>query len=168
MFLFVIYALAVWFAAFRWRRQILGLGAVIGGVLLLELFNVVHGRIASYWHYGDLLVVFRVVMYPYMVLVAMVGIYLALLPKELNRSEHACRACFYDLGALVDEMDDHTPCPECGTTIAEASTRKGRRDARRRARARARVAAGPLPAEHADAHPERQHADRQPGHHQPA
>ncbi|MEO1583801.1 MAG: hypothetical protein AAFR96_04415 [Planctomycetota bacterium] len=130
MFLFVVYALLIWYAAFRWRRHVAGVVTIVGGMIVMHLFNIVHGDIADSLGYDEN--IFRGLMYPYMGLVAAVGIYLFCFPKELPRGTLHCRACWYDLSDMEGEFTEHTPCPECGTTRAEARTGKGRRAAKRR------------------------------------
>ncbi len=129
MFLFVIYALFVWYAALRWRRRVAGFVVILTSLFGMHLFNMVHGDIADRFGYDEN--IFRGLMYPYMVLVAGVGFYLFLFPRELPRGRVHCRACWFDLSDHEDLTPD-TPCPECGTTAIEAKTRKGRRAARKR------------------------------------
>lgn len=140
MFIFVVYAIAVWFAAFRWRRRFLGIAIIVLSLVLLAFFNLMHYRVAAYFSYEALLPVFRVLMYPYMVFVGGLGLYLFSFPRELRRDVVQCRACWYDLDALVAESGESARCPECGATRDEARTRRGRRAARRRRHAISRVA----------------------------
>lgn len=129
MFLFVAYALIVWYASLKWRRRAAGLAAIIVALFGMHLFNMVHGDIARTFGYDEN--IFRGLMYPYMALVAGVGLYLFSFPRELPRGRVHCRACWFDLSDHEDLSPD-TPCPECGTTANEAKTRKGRKAARRR------------------------------------
>lgn len=129
MFMFVVYALLVWYAALRWRRRSAGILTIAAAMFGLHLFNLVHGDIARAFGYdAD---IFRGLMYPYMGLVAVIGLYLYSFPRELPRGRVHCRACWFDLSDH-EELDADTPCPECGTTPAEARSFKGRRTARRR------------------------------------
>lgn len=129
MFLFVIYAVFVWFAALRYRRRVGGIAILCGALFCLHLFNLVHGDIADVIGYDEK--VFRGLMYPYMVLVAAVGLYLFSFPRELPRGRVHCRACWFDLSE-IEHLGPDTPCPECGTTPSEARSLRGRRTARRR------------------------------------
>ncbi len=129
MFLFVAYALLVWFAALRWRRRLAGLAAIVASMFVLHLVNLVHGDVARAFGYDAN--IFRGLMYPYMGLVAAIGLYLFSFPRELPRGRVHCRACWFDLSDH-EELTPDTPCPECGTTQTEAKSLKGRRTARRR------------------------------------
>ncbi|MGP1272276.1 MAG: hypothetical protein ACTS22_02985 [Phycisphaerales bacterium] len=160
MFLFVLYAVAVWFVAFRWRRRAAGLAAIGVAVGALALFNLVHYRVAAFFEYDRYIAAFRVIMYPYMAFVGGIGLYLFSFPRELRRGAVQCRACWYDLGALADEAGRVARCPECGATPAEARTRKGRRQARRRLRAHAAPVSSLLAPHHAHRHAKSEHAER--------
>ncbi|MEO1717636.1 MAG: hypothetical protein AAFR76_11045 [Planctomycetota bacterium] len=129
MFLFVVYALVVWYASLRWRRRAAGFVVIVASLFGMHLFNMVHGDIAARFGYDEN--IFRGLMYPYMVLVAGVGFYLFSFPRELPRGRVHCRACWFDLSDHED-LTPETPCPECGMTAIEAKTWKGRRAARRR------------------------------------
>lgn len=159
MILFVAYALAVWFLAYQQRRRARALLVISGALLVLHTVNVAHGWVAARYDYTHLLPVFRVLMYPYMALVAAMGLFLAVMPRRLALVP--CRLCEYELHELTAELGPDVACPECGTTPSQASTRAGRRLARRRlalaGRAEQIVA---LPEEHPAAHPGDQHQQR--------
>ncbi|MEO1534932.1 MAG: hypothetical protein AAFS11_05160 [Planctomycetota bacterium] len=165
MFLFVAYALIVWYAALRYRRRAAGIACIIAAMFGLHLFNLVHGDIARTFGYDEN--IFRGLMYPYMGLVAAIGLYLFSFPRELPRGLVHCRACWFDLSDH-EELTPDTPCPECGTTPAEALSRKGRRIARKRLAAAEPVAeipglvlaTEPLPADDANRDAHKQHAHR--------
>ncbi len=145
MLLFVFFAVLVWYGAFTGRRRIGGIAALAAGMGLLFAVNMVHYRVAQMFGYEHLVPVFRVILYPYIVLVGSVGLFMVWLPIELPRGELHCRACTYDLSDLKVEVMGGDPCPECGATLAEAATRKGRRLARRRRHARSMQAPDPIP-----------------------
>lgn len=166
MHLFVVYAVTVWYVAFRWRRKLGGIAVIAAAMVGLHFFNLIHGDFAAMFAYDER--IFRGLMYPYMVLVAAVGLYLFSFPRELPRGRVHCRACWFDLSDHED-LDDDTPCPECGTTPAEARSRKGRRTARRRLARPQPLAEVPgiaitpddwSAADDAHGYPDQQHADR--------
>lgn len=161
MHLFVAYAVLVWFASFRWRRQLAGVAALVLAMIGLHLFNLVHNDAAAFIGYDPRM--FRGLMYPYMVLVAAVGLYLYSFPRELPRGRVHCRACWYDLSDHEDDFTPDTPCPECGVTPAEARSFRSRRHARKRlARARPpeEIHGIVLAADHPDGNADQQHTDR--------
>jgi hypothetical protein len=107
VFLFVIYAVAVWYLAIRHRRTWRGFVSVAAGVAFLVALAYLH---AYFWGYlGGLLRGFQVLLYPYTVLVGLVGLYVASLPR--NRNPHACQGCGYDRAGLTT---GNPACPECG------------------------------------------------------
>ncbi len=144
MLLFVFFAVLVWYGSFQGRRRLGGLAALAGGLFVLLMVNAVHFRIAQIFEYEELVPVFRVLLYPYIVMVMCVGLFLVTLPIDLPRGEINCKACRYDLTDLKQEVLDGDPCPECGATLAEAATRKGRRLARKRRHARSKLAPEPV------------------------
>lgn len=138
MLLFVFYAALVWYASFRGRRRVIGFAALAIGIFVLLVFNELHQVVAEAYDFDEYLVVFRVLLYPYIGIVALVGLFLVTLPIDLPRGELHCRACRYDLSDLKDEMALGLPCPECGMSAEDAATITSRRRARRRMRAEAR------------------------------
>jgi hypothetical protein len=113
MFIFVVYAMSVWFAAFKWRRRWESLAAVGLGALGLVIVAWVHYLLAV-WTDGDIrLAVLQSMLYPYAGLVVGVGLYLALMPRTLA-SPIRCLGCNYDMHSL-DEPD--AVCPECGRRL---------------------------------------------------
>lgn len=144
MLLFVFFAILVWYGSFQGRRRLGGIAALAGGMFVLLTVNAVHFRVAQIFGYEELVPVFRVLLYPYIALVGAVGLFMVTLPIDLPRGEIHCKACRYDLTDLKQEVLEGDPCPECGATIAEASTRKGRRLARKRRYARSRLAPEPM------------------------
>lgn len=114
MFAFVVYALAVWYAAFRWRREwrsLTSVGVGLGGIALVAWLHWVLGV----WSEGRIQVaVFQSMLYPYAGLVAMVGVYLSRLPRILTPSLR-CLRCNYDMRGL--EQEPEAVCPECGRRL---------------------------------------------------
>jgi hypothetical protein len=108
MFAFVVYAVLAWYLAFKWRREWRGFGVVLlslAGVALVAYFHICLNR----WTNGRIyLPVLQVLLYPYGVLVGMVGVFLAVLPL---RHKFSCRACGFELSGLES---DNPRCPECG------------------------------------------------------
>jgi len=145
MLLFVAYAVLVWYGAFSGRRRIGGIAAIGAGLFLLFIVNRVHYDVARVFGYEQLVPVFRVLLYPYIALVGSVGIFLVLLPIDLPRGDLHCLACRYDLSDLREEVESGSPCPECGATLAEAKTRRGRRLARNRRHALSKLPQESLP-----------------------
>lgn len=145
MLLFVFYAVLVWYGAFRGRRRPVGFAVLVGGVLFLLLVNRVHLEIARTFNYDEYVAVFRVLLYPYIILVGAVSLFLVMLPIDLPRGELHCKSCLYDLSDLKEEIFAGDPCPECGSTMQEASSRSGRRRARKRFHIRSRKEPGELP-----------------------
>ncbi len=109
MVFFVVYAVVTWYLAFMWRRRWragLVVALALVGLVSVSLFHlwlrdVSRGRI--------FLESMQVILYPYTVLVAGIGAYIAVLPR---RPESACAACGYDLQGLAGEPG--ALCPECG------------------------------------------------------
>lgn len=136
MILFVIYAALAWFAAMRWRRTLAAFAAVVaavGGLVLLAGFHL----LLNQWTGGRIFLPgLQMMLYPFTVLVGVIGFYLACLPRSIP--DASCRACEYDLRGLASER---AVCPECGRAPTDAQ--------------RALIANSPstLPADH-DAPPE--------------
>jgi len=111
MFAFAVYAVLVWAAAARWRRQwesFAWVGAAFAGLLLVAYFHY----LLSVWTHGQIyLPVLRSLLYPYTAVVVAVGVFIACLPTA-RRGRIECPRCAYDLHGL---QDDHVnSCPECG------------------------------------------------------
>ena len=163
MLLFVVYAVLLCYGAFVGRRRFGGFAAIAAGMLVLVMVNTVHGHIARVFHYEQLLPVFRVLMYPYMGLVFVCGMFFAMLPIELPRGELHCRLCRYDLTDLLEEMYAGGRCPECGATLAQTHTRKGRRLARMQQRVRNLSEPEPMPGLRTRLHPLAHHDESHSG-----
>lgn len=113
MFVFVIYAVMVWYLAARWRRRWAGFAAVFGGLMLLLLLAWLHIQI-YYWTDGAIgLPVLQILLYPYIMLVFGIGLFTACLPRAALPGQ--CLFCRYDLSGLESET---TICPECGIDLA--------------------------------------------------
>lgn len=127
MFLFVAYAVAVWFAAFHYRRRLPAVPLLIVTVGVLWALIHLHGRIATLAGIGHLIPIFRSIMWAYTGIVAAGAVFLATLPRVT--SVRPCRVCGYELDGVGDGA---SVCPECGAMPDESATAQGRRRVRRR------------------------------------
>jgi len=149
VFVFVVYAVGVWYFAAVYRRRWPGFLAVLIGFLGLALVNYFHGRLNDWTNGAIILPVLRHLMYPYTALVVGAGLYAACLPRR--EPEGACPACGYSLlGLPHDEVE---LCPECGASIgghrrgaAPGASHEPRTLATWRAHARERRGGGRAPA----------------------
>jgi len=121
MIFFLFYAAFVWYLCFRYRRRWAGFACVGVGVLIVwlvaQFFHLMHHwiRAANPDRYDphddgrlfDFLLIVEAVM------VAVVGLYLACLPRHI--AVRPCRRCKYELAGLENE---NPTCPECGLTFA--------------------------------------------------
>lgn len=116
---FVGYAVIVWWLTCRHRRTPLGFGVLLAGVAGLMIVNWLHYEFGQWSKsidpedQGIFLPVLQSIMYPYTGLVAMVGLYLAVLPAS-HPPDH-CNACGYDLRGVPARA---RVCPECGQRFA--------------------------------------------------
>lgn len=109
MFVFVIYAVAVWYFAIRHRRRWRGFCAVAVGIAGLVFISYLHIQL-SRWTNGRIYIqALQVLVYPYTVMVGLVGLYGACLPRA--RNPRACLGCGYDRSGLAA---GNPVCPECG------------------------------------------------------
>lgn len=119
MMLFPAYALVVWYFAMKWRRMWRGFAAVVLGTLGVHFVAMLYMKI------GPLFGMSRVesmllLLYPFAGIVAVVGLYLVLLPRVAHE---ACRRCGYSLHGLeARARDGLIVCPECGCRHAVAQT----------------------------------------------
>lgn len=113
MFALIAYAVLVWYGALRWRRNWRGVAAVVLGVLGVVVTGYLHYMLNEWTHGRVYLRVLQVLLYPYGVLVAAVGFFIAALPRVYSGAQ--CRTCGYDLRGL--ETNDRV-CPECATKHA--------------------------------------------------
>jgi hypothetical protein len=109
VFLFVIYAVVVWYFAIRYRRNWRAFAAVVAGVAGLSVLAYLHIRLSRWTHGRIFLPQLQVLLYPYTVLVGVVGFYAACLGHRYNPA--ACLGCGYDRTGL---MRANPVCPECG------------------------------------------------------
>lgn len=179
---FVFYAALVWWAGYHWRRRWLGFAWVSLGFAGLVCMAWLHWRLSEWTHGRIYLPVLQVLLYPYTLLVAAGGVFMASMPKMLP---YRCASCGYDLEGLEGNL---AVCPECGRThamayhVGEACHACGAHIDQRRVPAGGVVTCRPcglvhfvprrVPAASAAhgpvQHPRRQHQHGQPGDHQPA
>jgi hypothetical protein len=120
VFAFVVYAVAIWFAAAKWRRQWRSFAWVIAGGIGLCLIALFHYQL-NIWTGGRIyLRVLQVLLYPYTVLVVGMGLYIACLPRQIKATV-PCPACEYDLAGL--DLPGLL-CPECGMSYEYAVARQ--------------------------------------------
>jgi hypothetical protein len=112
VFAFVVYAVAVWYAAARWRRRWEAFAWILAGFGGLALVAYFHWRLNIWTHGTIYLPVLRVLLYPYTALVVGVGLFIAMLPRRVIPWAH-CPGCLYDLRGLDAPVES---CPECGMT----------------------------------------------------
>jgi len=109
LFLFIIYAVGIWFAAGRWRREWRGLLSVVGGVAGVLLVGYLHIRLNEWTKGGIYLPVLQSILYPFGALVGFVGLFIVTLPRTQIPS--SCSRCGYD---LQGQEESPPICPECG------------------------------------------------------
>lgn len=158
MMAFTFYAALVWYAAARWRRRWESFAWVGLGLAGLLLVAWLHYQL-SLWTDGSIyLPILRSLLYPYTVLVVLVGVFIACLPVAKRRAPvPTCPQCAYDLRGLEDEVNT---CPECACSfmiengrahkvwaepVAHAPRRGGVPRVTRARRGRQRRRAGPAP-----------------------
>lgn len=113
MFVFVLYAALVWYAAIRWRRSWLGLLCVLAGLAGVALIAFAHIKLNQWTHGRIYLPVLQVLLYPYGALILMIGLFILTIPRIYAGSQ--CRKCGYELKGLETHV---RRCPECGTVHA--------------------------------------------------
>lgn len=120
---FAIYAVLVWYLAARWRRRLAGFASVAAGLAVLVATAWLHIRLSVWTHGRIYLPVLQALLYPYIVLVGVVGVYVTCLPRAA-RPMH-CSSCDYDLAGLGASLPR---CPECG--LVHTPVTRGRRATR--------------------------------------
>lgn len=113
--LFVGYALLVWWPACVWRRRPWGFLAVFVGTAVLIGAILLHSYIGAVLKQRGIDIytpVLQHLLWPYMLLVTGVGLFIASLPRRY--AEGRCHACGYDLAGIGP---DERCCPECGKEI---------------------------------------------------
>ena len=125
MFIFILYAVLVWWGAYHWRRHALGFAVVGTGGLILFATAWFHTKVGE-WTEGRIYVpVLQSILYPYIALVLLVGLCFAFAPTHtggrLVRTHKRCKGCGYDLRGLPDSQ---TVCPECGVRFVGTPRRR--------------------------------------------
>jgi len=111
---FVGYTVLVWAFVIRYRRTMTVLVPLLGGIGGLLAINAAHYYISIATDGAIDLPMVQTLMYPYTILVALGGAYLALLPRGHGRGR-GCVSCGYDLAGLHETDAGERRCPECGT-----------------------------------------------------
>ncbi len=132
--LFVFYAVAVWYGAVRWRYNWRAFAWVTGGLLGVLAVIQFHVLLNAWTNYEIYLPVLQTLLWSYLLLVGMVGFFIACIPHA--RKAWCCERCHYDLTGVPGFA---SVCPECGTPIDDTTLRA----AEQRAQA---IVAAPKPA----------------------
>jgi hypothetical protein len=113
MMIFVIYAAIVWWLAAKWRRTWRSFVVVTVGVLFILAIAKGHDRLAVFTGFRFVGVMVNALLYPYVILLGLMGYYIAVIPRPVGEGAHKpCRHCGYDL--VGAEEFASTLCPECG------------------------------------------------------
>lgn len=110
MILLVFYAFIVCYGAMKYRRRVAGFASVVGGLAGIALLCFLHWRLNIMTHGRIYLPVLQAVMLPFGALLALMGFFIAALPRAHERG--CCNRCGYDLTGIEDPA---ARCPECGT-----------------------------------------------------
>jgi len=105
----VVYAVLVWYAAMRFRRQWTGLAVLAVAMLLLAGLNHAMGGEHGRWS-GRGANILLILLWPYTALVGGCGLFIFCLPRR-PPGEYHCDHCFYDFKGLDPAF---LRCPECG------------------------------------------------------
>ena len=193
MFVFVIYAMLVWWGAVRWRRRPAGFACVAIGLVGLIGVAKLHMMLNTWTNGAIYLPAMQVLLYPYIALVVGAGLFIVCLPRTGPVQAHgrSCGHCGYELFGLLADGDESESvrCPECGrvsVSPAQAFANAQReRFAARRLELGRQLGIEPGPGEHLEAGPSgldsgtaetemllaadepRKHAPRTPGDDQP-
>jgi predicted RNA-binding Zn-ribbon protein involved in translation (DUF1610 family) len=121
MFLFIVYAVLVWWGAFHWRRHVLGFASVLGGSGVCVLLGMGHTWMGNATDGQIFMPVFQGLLYPYTALLLSVGLCFAVAPAHTGGrtavNSPLCRGCGYDLTGLERRA---RKCPECALPRAWA------------------------------------------------
>lgn len=114
--IFVLYSAVVWCAAAKWRRTWRSFVVVALGVMAIAMIMFGQERLTSLVGmrmFGPML---NALLYPYVVLLGLVGFYIAVLPRPLGEGAvRPCVHCGYDLIGMEEFREQ--VCPECGAEI---------------------------------------------------
>lgn len=110
MFIFVLYALAIWYLCGKHRRQWKGVLWIVLGVGGIALAGWLHWRAALYFGRASYFGVMSHLLVPYAGLVAFLGGAIVTFPR--TQSADRCFKCGYD---LIGHEIAEPICPECGT-----------------------------------------------------
>lgn len=114
MFAFVVFAVAVWYAAFHWRRRWKSLAVTLAAAAALALVAWLHSLLGV-WSNGRIqVVIFQSMLYPYTALVVVVALYMSSFPRHIA-APLRCLKCGYDMHGLEEDPD--VRCPECGRQL---------------------------------------------------
>jgi len=107
--LLAVYPVVFWALALRWRRRLLGFAVVFCGTVFLAGVCAFHAAMPRLLPGSvEYIQIAQSVLWPYSVLVPIVALYCACLPR---RAPTDCVRCGYRMHGLEDETDT---CPECG------------------------------------------------------
>ena len=157
--LFMGYAVIAWVLTCKHRRTLVGYGIVAASVAVLVAVGAAHRQIGVL-NPGMYIEGMQVLLYPYTVLVAAVGVFLVVLP---HRPPEHCVSCGYSLDGLARPVQT---CPECGRDNPElvghrrsGADRESLRRSDAHLSAERNVQAGPPSADHqAHTQADEQHA----------
>lgn len=110
VFIFVLYAIAVWYLCGKHRRQWKGVLWIVLGVAGIALVGWLHWRAALYFGRASYFSVMSHLLVPYAGLVAFLGGAILTFPR--TQSPNRCLKCGYD---LIGHEVAEPICPECGT-----------------------------------------------------
>lgn len=113
MFVFALYPVLVWYAAFRWRRQWPAFAIIAGvsGLLLIYLLRSLAAEPGRSTF--PELTAFKLILVPYVSVIGCAGLFVAVLPRPVACAAQAwCGRCGYDMDGLSHAAGSR--CPECG------------------------------------------------------